>query len=477
MAACWRVSTPFKADRTKQSSQKETIMTNEPGFPHRTISGWISDFSSIPRLEPWPSITLDLQMEQDLDEAISLAESAKYTGIILWGLLAGRSWAPFLPQTVDNDRRERVKTLLEAVRSRGLKAIMGLGLYSWGFDAIIASSPAVDGGAPDKMCGSRPESWEWMRRVVDYIFDEYNPDGVSMQSSDQGRCPCDACQEVSSVEYHARINDQVAGYIRSRWPEKLIEVSTWGMDLGNPDDLPFVQQMSAHADILNDFNNSSARRGRDCRKAMIAALPVAFGTEQGWWVDPPPFWDRLKWFLPFSLSNVPYWRELHDDGGRAIQRYILPIVNPGAEVGYRFDGLMLADLSQDPQHVLAGVLDEVFEPASSAALQGLLDIWQGVENGFLNEMPHPEDPRIVRSSEVHYTVPAPSYPLANRPEYLLRMKSEGLSRYQAALNHALAVAQTIRPELRVKPKALRLEQAIRNALGDVGWVQTWKALS
>jgi len=452
-------------------------MSNPPGFTYRTISGWTSDFSSIPRLEPWPSITLDAQMMQDLSEAFSLAQSAKYTGMILWGLLAGRSWSPFLSQTVDGNRQRMVKTILDEIRKREMQALMGLGLYSWGFDAIIASQPALDGGAPDKMCGSRPEAWEWMRKVVDYIFETFDPDGVSMQSSDQGRCPCDACQEMTSLEYHAAINDQVAGYIRSRWPQKLIEVSTWGMDLGNPADLPYVQKMCAHADILNDFNNSSARHGRSFRKAMIEALPVAFGTEQGWWIDPPPFWDRLKWFLPLSVSNVAYWRELQADGGRAVQRYILPLINPGAEVGYRFDGIMLADLSQDPQKVLASILQEVFEPGSSAALCGLLEVWQGVESGYLDQIPHPEDPRILRSSEIHYTIPAPSYQLANRPEYLLRMKPEGLAKYQAALCQALATVQSIRPELKAKPKALRLEQAIRNALGDIGMVQSWKALA
>ena len=276
------------------------MLSQIPKFQYRTISGWASDFSSIPRLEPWPSTVLDQQLVADLYQAFDLAQASSYTGVILWGLLVGRSWAPYLPQTVTEDRARLVRIILDELRNRKLSAIMGLGLYSWGFDSLIASYPAIDGGAPDKMCGSRPESWDWMRQVVDYIMEEFNPDGVSMQSSDQGRCPCDSCQEMSSLAYHAMINNQVAEYIRTRWPEKLIEVSTWGMDLGNPADFPLVQKMTAHADILNDFNNSSAQHGRSYRKNMIGSLEAAFSTEQGWWLDPPPFWDRKNGFCQLA---------------------------------------------------------------------------------------------------------------------------------------------------------------------------------
>ena len=309
-------------------------MTDHPGFTHRLVSGWISDFSSIPRWEPWPSITLDQRLTADLLEAFDRAQIAGYTGIILWGPLAGRSWDPFLPDTVGAARKQQVLEILRQGRAHGLKMLMGLGLYSWGFEAIVAAHPELDGGSPDKMCGSRPESWEWMKRVIDFAMEEYDWDGVSMQSSDQGRCPCDACQEMSSLEYHAMINDRVASYIRSRWPEKLIGISTWGMDLGNPEELASVQKMTAHVDILNDFNNSSARRSRSHRQTLIASLKCAFGTEHGFWFDPPPFWNKLKWFLPFSLRNIPYLQELKADGADAIERYILPLVNPGAEVGF-----------------------------------------------------------------------------------------------------------------------------------------------
>lgn len=450
-------------------------MAERSGFTHRMISGWISDFSSIPRMEPWPSITLDGRMTADLLQCFDAAKAAGYTGIILWGLLAGRSWSPYLPDTVSEARQQQVKQILAEARQRNLKLLMGLGLYSWGFDAIIAEHPELDGGAPNNMCGSRPESWTWMQRVVDYIMDEYDPDGVSMQSSDMGRCPCDACQEMSSLAYHARINDQVAAYIRSRWPDKLIEISTWGMDLGNPADLTHVQHMTAHADVLNDFNNSSARQGRGNRQALIRNLACAFGTEQGWWVDPPPFWQRLKWFLPFSLSNVPYWHDLLSDGGKAVQRYILPLVNPGAEVGFIFDGIMLQDLHREPTAALEEALVQVFEPRTQAARQALAETWQAVENAFLAGIPTSSKLRSIGMNSVHYNGAAPVPALTERPEYLLRMKPERLAAYASALAAGLRTVQQVQSELGNTEKGVRLQRAMHFALADAEWVQGAKA--
>lgn len=441
------------------------------GFTHRLISGWISDYSSVPLLEPWPSIRLDDRAETDLLQVFDLAADWGYTGLIVWGLLAGRSWSPRLGAAIDADRRARVLRLVEAARRRGLKLLMGLGLYSWGFDEIIAADPRVDGGSGSTMCGSREASWEWMQRVIDCVFEQYDPDGVSMQSSDMGRCPCDTCQALSSLEHHARLNSRASAYIRSRWPDKLIEISTWGMDLANPDDAEHVRRMCQGADILNDFNNSAAARGAVNRRSLIRSLPCAFGTEGGWWLDPPPFWPRDKWFVPLAGANVPYLRGLHEDGGRSVQRYILSIANPGAEVGLMFDGAMLRDPYADPQRVLPDALRAAFEPRSASALEGLAEVWRGVEAGFLAAMPAPERPRMVGLSGVHYSGAAPQGPRVQRREYLLRMTAAGLAGYRASLEAAATVAAGITPDLGRPGSAERLQRCIANALADAAWAQ------
>jgi hypothetical protein len=447
----------------------------ETSFTHRIISGWIIDFSSIAAVTPWPSIALDQRLTADLLQAFDRAQTAGYTSIILWGLLAGRSWNSSLPDTVSPARKQQVLQIMEEVRRRGMKMIMGLGLYSWGFEEIIAAHPELDGGAPDKMCGSRPESWDWMQRVIDFVFEEYDPDGVSMQSSDQGRCPCDACQEMGSLEYHAKINEKVSAYIRSRWPEKFIHISTWGMDLSNPDEAKYVQQMTQHADALNDVINSAARYGRQNRKALIHSLKCAYGTEQGFWVDPPYFWDKDRWFLPFSLRNVPYWQSLKEDGADAIERYILSLVNPGAEVGFLFDGWMLQDLRRDPIQTLQDALELVFEPRSTAARQGLLDIWQTVENGFIDHLPRPAEARTIHPTNVHYDHPNPADALKNRPEYLMKMKPASRSCFGDSLQGAIQNLVKIRAELGQPLKAAMLERCMRRNLADVESVRAYKS--
>lgn len=443
-------------------------------FTHRIVSGWAIDFSSVAAVTPWPSIELDQRLTGDLLFAFDRAQAAGYTAIILWGLLAGRSWNSYLLDTVSAQRKQQVLQIMEEVRRRGMKMIMGLGLYSWGFEEIIRAHPELDGGAPDKMCGSRPESWEWMKRVVDFIFEEYNPDGVSMQSSDQGRCPCDSCQEMGSLEYHAAINEKVSAYIRSRWPDKFIHISTWGMDLSNPDEAKYVLQMTGHADALNDVINSAARNGRQNRKTLIQSLKCAYGTEQGFWVDPPYFWDKDRWFLPFSLRNVPYWQALKEDGADAIERYILSLVNPGAEVGFLFDGWMLRDLRRDPLKTLQDALELVFEPRSAAARQGLVEIWQTVENGFIDPLPRPQEARTIHPTTVHYNHPHPADALKNRPEYLQMMKPANREVFGASLRAAIQRLRSIRAELGNPEKAVQLERCMRRNLADVESVQAYK---
>jgi hypothetical protein len=441
------------------------------GFTHRLISGWISDYASEPHMAPWPSIRLDDRMEADLLEAFDLVADWGYTGVILWGLLVGRSWSPRLGEAIAPERRLRVLRIIEAARRRGLKLLMGLGLYSWGFDEIIAADARVDGGSAGTMCGSREASWDWMRRVIDCVFEQYAPDGVSMQSSDMGRCPCDACQAMGSLEYHALLNGRATAYIRSRWPAALVEISTWGMDLANPEDADHVRRMCAGADVLNDFNNSAAARGAENRRALLRGLPCDFGTEGGWWLDPQPFWPRDKWFVPLAGVNVPYLRSLHADGGRSVQRYILPIANPGAEVGLMFDGAVLRDPFADPEPLLAEALRAAFVPRGTAALSALGDVWRGVEAAFVAALPSPERARMVGLSGVHYSGAAPAGARVLRPEYLLRMNADGLARYGASLEAAATIVAGIAVDLGRRDRAERLQRSIANALADVRWAQ------
>lgn len=42
---------------------------------------------------------------------------------------------------------------------------------SWGFGRIIQAHPRLSRGNPQAMCAWEPESWEWTRRAIDFVFE------------------------------------------------------------------------------------------------------------------------------------------------------------------------------------------------------------------------------------------------------------------------------------------------------------------
>ena len=60
-----------------------------------------------------------------------------------------------------------------------------MGVHSWGFDAIIAHDAAVRGPNPHAMYGSRPESWQWMARIIDYLLAEFGFGGFHVARLEQ----------------------------------------------------------------------------------------------------------------------------------------------------------------------------------------------------------------------------------------------------------------------------------------------------
>ena len=450
-------------------------MTASP-FPHRTFTGWATDFSSVPLLEPWPSTSLDGRVQTDLHHAFGRAQEAGYNEVILWGLACGRSWSPHLPDTLTSQQAATVRTVISDARAHGLSLFLGVGVYSWGYDRIIAEHPGLDGGSEQAMCVSQPEAWEWVQRILDFMVDQFDPDGFSMQSADQGRCPCDRCAEMSVLEYHSRATAQTAAYLRSRWPSKIIQVSTWGLDLGNPAERDAIVAMARDVDVLNDQANSAARAGSDERRALIQALAntgCSYGTENGWYIDPPPFWCRDRWFLPIALRNVDYYRRLQADGGSAVERYILPLANPGAEVGFIFDGLLLSQSDRDPVSALAQALTAVFDPRPSA-LDALLAMWRTVESAYLDNTSTGRSERAIHLSSVHYSGLLPTERQLLRPEYLLRMTPAGLESYRRALHEAFEMTGKIQHELGRADRAHALRASVGTALADVERISAYR---
>ncbi len=188
-------------------------------FNHRGYLGWITDLASNPDPSAaWPSMRLDAQLLKDYQESFVAMRRLGFNEISVWGLYVSRAWPVDIASSVTRERGALVEKLIESAHHQGIRVYSGLGVYSWGFDEIIRAHPKLSRGNANAMCASEAESWRWMQKVLDFVFQRFEIDGVSLQSADQGRCRCEQCKAFTDAEYHALLNVRVSEYIRSRWP-------------------------------------------------------------------------------------------------------------------------------------------------------------------------------------------------------------------------------------------------------------------
>jgi hypothetical protein len=457
-----------QATSTEQNSTPRK--TDAKGFKHRTLVGWISEFSSRPLSEPWPVIRLDEEMMNDFAEIFDLCQQVGFDKIVIWGLFVSRRWPVPLYQALDEQRRKQLQELLDAAHNRGIKILSGLGVYSWGFEEIIEKFPEVAKSNPRVMCAASSAAEKWMQRVVDFVLSDFDLDGVQMQSADQGRCQCNECQKLGDVEYHAVLNDNIAQYIRSKWEDKIITVNNWGLSFANPNDMPpldevvgerseHLQRMTRAVDILIDYNNSACAY----RKKLIDNLACAYGTLAGLSVGPPQRWERNKWFLPTTTTNVSYLRQLYDDGGRAVEQFTVALLNPGGEVTLRFSGKLLSDVGRSPDTFLREAIVECFEPQDAATIDGLTEVFQRAENGFFQN-----SGRDYGSVGLFY-IDGGLFPgvEGDCEKYLLRMSKDDLKNYESEIQTALRQLEKIKAGVGKLNKWEYVRQSLHTVLSDI----------
>lgn len=350
-------------------------------FTHRVLTGWISEYACRPLPGPWPQIPLDDETLGDFDRYFELCRDSGYNEVVVWGPFVDRCWPVELASCVDGDRRERLHRLIEAAHDCGLLIHCGLGLYSWGFEAIIAAQPELARTNRQVMCPAVPAAWEWMTRVVDQVL-EFPFDGLNMQSADQGRCECDDCVDLTTVEYHAGLSRRVADYIRTRWPDRCLIFDNWGCPFDEPNGIPALAAAAEHLGYVIDCDNSAAGLSRTHRQALIDALPCPLGTLAGRSIWPPQRWPRHRWLVPTTLTNVDYLRQLHGDGGRAAEQFVTTLANPSGEVTLRFMGRLLADVDADPHSLLRAAVAATYQPRRDATLDALVEVVCRAEAAF-----------------------------------------------------------------------------------------------
>ncbi len=413
-------------------------------FTHRTLLGWISEFVNRPLPGDWPQIPLDDETLSDLSAYFDLCKESGYTEVVLWGLFVDRRWPLDIASCVNTERRKRIDRVLEAAHQRGLKVLSGLGLFSWGFDAIIEAHPHLSRTNPRVLCPSVPEAHDWMAKVTEFVLGGFDIDGLNMQSADNGRCECDDCKGLSTVAYHARLNIEVAQSIRARWPGKTLVMDNWGCPFSDPADLPHLAALSREVSYIIDHNNSAEKAGRTYRRQLIAALACPFGTLAGRSVWPPQRWARDRWFLPTTLVNVDYLRALYADGGRATEQFVTTLANPSGEITLRFMGRLLTDVEADAGKLLRDAVEATYEPEDSSTLDVLVEIVRATEAAYFENAGWEAKAHVglfyVDGGLMPTETPSPE-------TYLRRMSSEGRRAYAGAIERAAHDFERIRARI------------------------------
>ena len=378
------------------NENRASITKNSNALDYRIAYGcWVNDMRLEPLpLEDWPADMMDDETVRSVFKALDVQSHFKYNWLDTWGLLATTSWPLNLGKGIDNDRSRRVKKILAYAHDRGIKVIYGMGVMSWGYEKIIENDPSLtainrDGSLNKKaMCDANPKSFEWVKKILDFVLSEFDFDGLHLESMDQGGCFCPHCAgKAGIVEYHSRINAKTADYIRSKWPEKLINVIpiSWAMDSKGhftESDKKYIIELSKHIDGFYDQGWHGTYIRPVERPAFIKQLHCAYGTSGGRWVYPAQRWDRESFFIPHMQHQAKAIKEQFAQGSRGLMHYQGPVNNPGTEVNIACGGLMSSDTSQNIEDVVAQVIEDLYRPQSVSAHKKLTNIFLKGEDAY-----------------------------------------------------------------------------------------------
>lgn len=457
------------------------------GFKYRVAFGaWINDMRNegMPG-EGWPSVLLDEQAEKDIIKCLELQSKAGFNMFDVWGLLVSFSWPLDIKSAVDDKRRERINRIIQAAHELGIKVISGLGVYSWGFDEIIKNCPGVRGPNPHAMCAASEESWEWMKKILDFLLSDFkNLDGIHMESADLGRCTCDICSKRNDIEYHSKINIRVADYVREKYPDKIIMVNTCGFKpFKTEEEWKSLMELSSHIDFMiipqwwvyGGYFDEGGYYDEETRIRFAKGLKCDFGSSGGVWVYPPQPWDRLRWFLPYARRTGENIKQLFKEGGRAVEYYMGPVKNPGVEVNIAFGGRMLTEPEREVKDVLCDVLEMLYRPKDEETCRKLADIFLRAEDAYFNncyDTSYFNNEKKLCELRLTHLWEKTDGPAAYLSTYddefkMIMMDSKGRSVYRKELISILEDISGIEDKISDKERLERVKICISNVIKDI----------
>ena len=463
-----------RAETSPDSREKE----EEKAFTHRlAFPPWMNDvrLEALP-FSPWPAPEFDDLTVESILRNLELAAASGFTHYDIYGLFVTWSWPPEVEKTVDSERAQRVNKILQAARRLGLQVVYGLGIYSWGYDEIIQKDPEVRGDSDHAMCACSERSWYWQQRVIDYVA-QWEIDGFHLESADLGRCSCAKCMERWPVQstYHNNITSRTAQYIRERYPDKylaatLISWTGWnqGLDEQGRSD---VIELSRHVDCVFDQGHHATYVKDEWRADFIRQMHCDYGTSGGLWVYPPYRWNRLNWFVPYPQTTGTHIQKLFADGGRGVMYYQGPVNNPSVEINIAFGGRLMLDPSRSVEEVLSGVLEDLYQPKTPAALERLTQAILAAEEGHFGNFNYAPDgihlenlPAYPGPGELHLAFPSAG--VSGKSVHLREpfLTDEGRKAYEAALQAAIREVYAIGRDFAATEKIKRLQVSMTNTM-------------
>ena len=434
-------------------------------FQHRAYYGWITDLASEGRPnDAWPSTRIDDKLLNDYDVNLKFMHEMGLNEIVIWGLFVSREWPLDLKNAIDDTRKKQVLAIIEKAHQYNIKVLSGVGVYSWGFDAIIRANPEI--ACPDNpsaMCLHHPESWEWQKKILDYNF-SFPIDGVNLQSADLGRCSCGESKGMKDLEYHAALNQKVVRYIRQAYKGKIIGISSWGMNISDTRDLPGLASMTNGVDYFTDVRGWNASpRQPDFRLRMIEAIkPCNLGTIGTPNIEPPQHWERDRWFLPTAKRAALDLQVLYREGGRAVENFMHIKSNPGDEATIRLQAAIeLKPLAKwDEEYKL--ILSKMFSPRSDDVRDQLFDLFVNAEDAYFENLKK-YDPSLADIS----LEPLVSDKSGDPVYILYQMSKEGMKKYLASIEKLISKSENMKNKVGNNALMEKVTTCLRNTRKDI----------
>lgn len=190
----------------------------------------------------------------DYRRLIDYASLHHFNGVVIWGAVRAHQHG-----------FEQLKELVKYGREKGVRVMPGVSAFSYGgvcydprtrFDGMFDFPPeehpyslwtwlqkhpeytAVDrSGRPYDYgpfniaaCPSRPETLEWFKEGLQWLYEEFDVDGIQVEVGDYALCHCPVCTERRKnvpVGPHYCVSDMVATYTAATEVSKACKKDAW----------------------------------------------------------------------------------------------------------------------------------------------------------------------------------------------------------------------------------------------------------